>query len=193
MSGVGVRKAFGVRALALALVVLCLESCEDSAPSTPPASTPAPIKKNKAAALDAGLGDNVVAYQYVFNPTGLRDPFQKWESESLTQGEPSRSLCGEVLCQWDLEQLKLVAVVSGDSNPLAMVEDPSGVGHMVRRNAVIGRKAGKVTQILNDCIVVVEYWKGPDGKMNATPLKLCIKGDESAATVVDLRSKEKQD
>ena len=82
--------------------------------------------------------------------------------------------CSEPLCQWDIDQLKLVAVVSGDANPLAMVEDPMGRGHIVRRNTRMGRQGGKVTQILRDEVVVTETITTPE-RVVYNPVKLGLK------------------
>jgi type IV pilus assembly protein PilP len=87
----------------------------------------------------------------------------------------------------DTDELTVVAVVSGDANPLAMVEDRTGVGHIVRRNTRIGKQGGKVTQILRDCFVVTSFVSGgADGKPLANKQNMCVKSDVRSIDPLDL-------
>ncbi len=93
--------------------------------------------------------------------------------------------CSDPLCQWDLDQLSLVAVVTGDSNPIAMVEDPQGRGYIVRRNSQMGKQGGQVGQILRDQVIVNEQFMAPDGNKVVNPVSLRIQPDEKAAGQLD--------
>ena len=77
-------------------------------------------------------------------------------------------------------------MISGDANPVAMVEDRSGIGHVVRRNSKIGKQGGKVTSILRDCIVVTSFVQGPDGKAQPNRTNLCVKQEVATKPVLDL-------
>lgn len=78
------------------------------------------------------------------------------------------------LCKWEVDQLHLVAVVTGTGNPVAMVEDPDGVGHVVRQGTQVGKRSGKVTAIRRDEVLVVESSHDTFGKavQNKTLLKI---------------------
>jgi type IV pilus assembly protein PilP len=124
-------------------------------------------------------------YVYSYNPTGKRDPFRN----TLADGQVARvetGPCDEPLCQYDLSQLNLVAVVTGDANPLAMVEDSTGHGFLVHRNTRMGRQGGRVTQILRDSVTVVEKWQGPDGKLVSNPVSLAVHHDVQSEDPMDL-------
>jgi type IV pilus assembly protein PilP len=121
----------------------------------------------------------------VYNPVGKRDPFRSPDAEPAAQALASAT-CNEPLCSFDVDQLTLVAVVSGDANPLAMVQDPAGRGYFVRRNTRVGRQGGKVTQILRDAVVITEYFTTPDGKTTANPITLAIKADKLPEQETDL-------
>jgi len=138
-----------------------------AAPLPPPAATPA-------------------GPTYIYNPIGKRDPFRSPDLDLARASAVSNSACNEPLCKFDLDQLTLVAVVSGDSNPVAMVQDPQGRGYILHRNTRIGRQGGKVTQILRDSVTVTEYFTSPDGKSNANQLTLAIKADRQAPPELDL-------
>ena len=167
--------------------VLALAACGDE-PEAPPPAAAAPKKKVEAAApVEA-----VAQVDYVYNPVGKRDPFRGLFIE--TAGEPrtaqqggSDSVCSEPLCQVDLDELRVVAVVSVDANPLAMVEDRSGVGHIVRRNTKMGKGGGKVTQVLRECIVVTSFVSGgADGRPIAKKDELCVAADAASQPALDL-------
>lgn len=185
MKGSALIRHARVSALGLALT---LAACGDSQPTSAPVPTPAKAapKKNAEPATPA-IASNVT---YMYNPVGKRDPFRGLYMEGpgprvLTEG-PEETVCSEPLCRFDLNELTVVAVVSGDANPLAMVEDKAGVGHLVRRNTKIGRQGGKVTQILRDCIVVTSFVSGPDGKAQPNKDNMCVKADVRSAPVLDL-------
>ena len=164
------------------LAVLALVACggTPSAPPGPAAKAGAP--KPAAVAEQAPAP----APTYVYNPVGKRDPFRSPDAEPATQAALASASCNEPLCRFDIDQLTLVAVVSGDANPLAMVQDPAGRGYFVRRNTRVGRQGGKVTQIMSDAVVITEYFTTPDGKTTANPVTLAIKSEKLPEQETDL-------
>lgn len=161
-----------------------------SQPAAPAAGTkPAAAKTALAAARDGGTPD-APPYVYSYNPLAKRDPFRSLVEEIKTPAAEGNT-CAEPLCQWDLTQLTLVAVVTGEANPLAMVEDPAGRGHLIRRSTRMGRQGGKVTQILRDAVTVTEFWTGPDGKVNPNPITLQMKPEKAFVPDLDLATGKK--
>ena len=155
-----------------------------------PKPTPAPVAAAPAA-VDGGTAAAAEAAQftYSYNPVGKRDPFRSPIDEQRKEkgGENAvNDVCPEPLCQFDLEQLTLVAVVSGDANPIAMLEDANRIGHIVRRNSKIGKQGGKVSQILRDCIEVTEFFLSPDGKKVPNRVSVCVKKEDSIERPFDL-------
>ena len=158
-------------------------ACGGSAPpQSPAAQTKAAVAKPPAPPEAAAPA----APTYVYNPIGKRDPFRSPEAEPAAQASLANTACTEPLCRFDVDQLTLVAVVSGDANPLAMVQDPQGRGYFVRRNTRVGRQGGKVTQIMSDAVVVTEYFTTPDGKTTANPVTLAIKTERPPEQETDL-------
>jgi len=158
-------------------------ACGGSAPPpSPAAQTKAAVAKPPAPPEAAAPA----APTYVYNPIGKRDPFRSPEAEPAAQASLVNTACTEPLCRFDVDQLTLVAVVSGDANPLAMVQDPQGRGYFVRRNTRVGRQGGKVTQIMSDAVVVTEYFTTPDGKTTANPVTLAIKTERPPEQETDL-------
>lgn len=168
-------------------LALALAGCGEDAPPPPP---PAPARAKADAPKDKAAETAVAAgptYVYNYNPVGKRDPFRSPIEDVKTTVEPAgpQVACNEPLCQWDIDQLKLVAVVTGDANPLAMVEDPLGRGHIVRRNTRMGRQGGKVTQILRDQVIVTEVITTPE-RVIQNPVKLELRQDSQRDPAYDL-------
>lgn len=159
---------------------------------------PAPAKKSTAKAAKPAAATAadapaprpqiVTDYVYAYNPLGKRDPFRAPDEVRRASGVEGSAPCRELLCQWDLDQLALKAVVTGDANPFAMLEDPQGRGHIVRRNSRVGRQGGKVTQILRDSITITEYFTQPDGKRAAMPREVQMVEDRGLIPATDLIS-----
>ncbi len=174
---------FSARARLLALVLSgVLAGCGSDQPAPAVAAKAAPAPKAPppaSAAMAAGP-------TYIYNPIGKRDPFRSPDLDLARASAVNNAACNEPLCKFDLDQLTLVAVVSGDSDPVAMVQDPQGRGYILHRNTRIGRQGGKVTQILRDSVIVTEYFTAPDGKSNANQLTLAIKADREAPPELDL-------
>ncbi len=174
-----------MRALLMLSVLMFAAACgEEEAPPPPPV---APKKKVETAAPVEAASQ----VDYVYNPVGKRDPFRSpFMDPNKGPNTPTVEQpvgCSEPLCLVDLDELRVVAVVSGDANPLAMVEDRGGVGHIVRRNTKMGKGGGKVTQVLRECIVVTSFVSGgADGKPVAKKDELCVAADARSQPALDL-------
>jgi type IV pilus assembly protein PilP len=173
------------RRLVGSLLLLALAACGGDGPAAAPAASPAQAKRKAETPLAASTTTSV---EYAYSPIGKRDPFRApaLDQNNVGVDKVDDVVCGEPLCQVDLDDLVVVAVVSGDANPLAMVEDRGGVGHIVRRNSKIGRQGGKVTQVLRDCIVVTSFITGPDGKGQPNKQNLCVRQDPQSRAPMDL-------
>ncbi|HEY1909124.1 MAG TPA: pilus assembly protein PilP [Myxococcaceae bacterium] len=164
--------------LALVLTAACGGSSSAPPTAAPKAAAAKPLPPAEALPSQAP--------PYVYNPIGKRDPFRSPDAEPATQAALASASCTEPLCRFDIDQLTLVAVVSGDANPLAMVQDPAGRGYFIRRNTRVGRQGGKVTQIMSDAVVITEYFTTPDGKTTANPITLAIKSEKLPELETDL-------
>jgi type IV pilus assembly protein PilP len=155
------------------VALLAAAACGEPPPAAPkPPPAPPPKKAEVAAEKPVEAAPSI---EYAYSPVGKRDPFRSIidEANKPSESEAVRPDCGP-LCKWELEQLKLVAVISGISNPMAMVEDPNGRGYIVRRGTFVGKRNGKVTQIRSGEVVVTEIYKDQMGKphVNPVPIKL---------------------
>jgi len=170
-----------------ALAVVAAVGCGDSSGPAQPAPANAAKPKTAAAAAPDGGVNIVSTVPYMYNPVAKRDPFRNLleEPRSGANDKNADAMCNEPLCGFDLDQLTLVAVVSGDANPVACSKTrrsrPRGAPQLARRQA-----RRQVTQIQRDCVIVTEYFQTPDGKVNPNRVNLCIKQDKRSVPVLDL-------
>ncbi|MFH7320113.1 pilus assembly protein PilP [Desulfurivibrio sp. D14AmB] len=96
---------------------------------------------------------------FFYRQTGRPDPFMPFVTirppASPAPGDPDKPEA-EVLTglrRFEPEQLTLTAIVMSDKAPLAMVEDSTGYGHIIRRGSAIGR-SGRVERIAADRVII---------------------------------------
>ncbi len=155
------------RACLVAAIAL-LAACSQKKPAPAAArSTAAPAA---AAAADAKSAASQKPEQpeWSYSSVGKRDPFRSFLTE-IERGQSSiDKRCGTPLGRFELEQLRLVAVVTGLEDPVAMVEAPTGVGYSVRRGACIGKNGGVVAAVRSGEVVVSEWAMRADGTRDRT-------------------------
>jgi Tfp pilus assembly protein PilP len=98
--------------------------------------------------------------------TPERDPFRKpeyllrIEEEELRPKTPVNSFIRddkmEAIRRWQVDDYKLIGVIWDVKNPKAMVVDPAGTKHLIRRNYRIGNKNGLVSEIGEGSITVLQ-------------------------------------
>ncbi len=137
-----VRTAFRatVSAAGAALAALALQACGDQI--THGSSTPPPPTTRAASQLDAGPAPKAVEFtenDFVENDRD-RDPFRSYASIFVDKGQ--RAIANQlhvILPQYSLDELKLVAIVTGGDYPRAMLIDPTGKGWVIKRGDYVGR------------------------------------------------------
>lgn len=137
------------------------------------AAAPDPMPEPEPAAPPPGDGnvEDPSEIPYAYSPIGKRDPFRNLFD--LLQQEESQQELTE-LQRFELDQLKLVAVISRISTPYAMVEDPGGKGHTLTRGTLIGKNWGQVSQIREDCVVINEEYRDYTGRKVTNKTSLCL-------------------
>lgn len=144
-----------------------------TAPKTAPVAAPAATEVETSTPTEALVEAEP---EYVYTPIGKRDPFRTpfVEVVAVAGGDdPDRRTLTE-LQKWGVEQLKLQATITGTSAPFAMVVDPKGKGHVLRRGTLVGKNWGKVTAIKANCIVITEQLRDATGAVSAHPLTRCL-------------------
>ena len=96
---------------------------------------------------------NIEAFEY--NTENRSDPFMPFISAKIDQpvdiDMSTERLSG--MRQFEPGQLKLVAIMFTEANPMAMVEDSAGKGYLIRRGTKIG-KSGIISDIVPNHVII---------------------------------------
>jgi type IV pilus assembly protein PilP len=115
--------------------------------------------------------EEVSEIAYAYSPIGKRDPFRSL-FDQLRREEQNQQLTE--LQTFEVDQLKLVAIVSRIATPYAMVEDPNGKGHTLSRGTLIGKNWGRVSEINPDCVVIKEEYRDYTGRKVTNKISICL-------------------
>ncbi len=156
-----------IRAAVALSCAAALAACSSKPPPRPPApKAPAPAAA-AAGAPDGGTAATP-APEWVYSSVGKRDPFRSFVDDLEASRGGGVTPCKTPLGRFELEQLRLVAVVTGLADPVAMVEAPNGVGYSLRRGACLGKNGGVVAAIRSGEVVVAEWAVKADGSRDRT-------------------------
>jgi type IV pilus assembly protein PilP len=109
---------------------------------------------------------------YVYDPTDKRDPFQPFIATQTPVTPTDEEIPITPLQQYDLSQLKLVAIMVGTGEGKAMVEDAEGKGYIVEKGIYVGRNFGKVKAVMKDRVVIEERYKDYMGQVKTKEIVL---------------------
>ncbi|MCP4498443.1 MAG: pilus assembly protein PilP [Deltaproteobacteria bacterium] len=151
--------------LALALATSSLTACGDEEEEL--SLTAAPEKKVVAPKVEKAWDESAkkedLVEEYAYEAVNRRDPFKTYFDELIVVEDRNTENLTE-LQRFELDKMKLVGVVVGTATPMAMVEDPSGKGHTIKINTLIGKRYGQVKHIRRGEIVVREEFRDFTGK-----------------------------
>lgn len=110
---------------------------------------------------------------YVYDPVGRRDPFRPFRDAKVGIGQlvVKRERPLELLENFDVKSLQVVAIIWGISKPKALIEDPNKIIHTVVKGMRIGKNDGVVAEIREGEVVVVELFD-QNGKIMKEPFIL---------------------
>lgn len=139
------------------------------------AGPPAPAKTDaKTTADSAKAKPEVPPAAYRYSPAGKADPFMSFVEEEVAREEAAKkkgsgqaaTAAINVLQRHDANQYILVGIASDEKSRSAMVVDPTKkYFFVVNVGTYIGPNMGRVTEILNDQIIVAEQVKTDNGKI----------------------------
>lgn len=96
---------------------------------------------------------------------------QKVENEFASIGSDRQK---ELLENFDLTSLKLVATMKKGNDFVAMVEDATGNGYVVRKGQYIGKNNGIINNIDNSTVYITEPTLNPVGEIENLEVKLTL-------------------
>jgi len=111
--------------------------------------------------------------EYTYNPAGKPDPFKSFIQITSAKGY-SRRVPLTPLQKYEIRELKLVAIIATSEGNIALIEDATGKGYLLRKGTPIGKNDGKVKRILQDKVIIEEVYEdiSEPKKMNEISLFL---------------------
>jgi Tfp pilus assembly protein PilP len=91
---------------------------------------------------------------FVENDETNRDPFHSYLRLFVDHSTPKNRKIPAVFDKVGLEELTLIAIISGDETPRAMFRDATGFGQAVKKGDFLSRTGARVTKILSDRVIV---------------------------------------
>ncbi len=99
----------------------------------------------------------------------LRDPFESYlsviEAKRQARKKRGRNRPLEPLERFDLSALRLVAIYQQGERRVAMIQDPTGKGYIVKRGNHLGLNNGRIEKITDDTVYIVEEVLNPAGEV----------------------------
>ena len=140
------------------------ENARAAAPAAPAKPAPAPPAPAPAPGAAEALQQRLtilrrkVLRDEDFNETddANRDPFRSFLGifSDRNPRVTSQQIVPSIFGKFALEELTLIAVITGDANTRAMFRDPSGLGQVIKRGDYLSKSAARVTKILSDRVVL---------------------------------------
>jgi type IV pilus assembly protein PilP len=165
----------------LALVTAGQACTPDAADGTTPKAAPIAKGAGAAAAQAAAAPASQI---FIYTPVGKRDPFRSYllEIEHLS-ASAAGGRSKDPTEMFEIDQYRLTAIITGTSQPKAMVEDPQGLGHVLHLGTRLGKNGGRVSRIISKEVTVMEETLDPAGhKMAVSIVKRLPRSDfEDAA------------
>ena len=129
-----------------------------------PPQKPAP-DETEAEKIETEVQKKKEEAPYSYDPTDKVDPFKSFITvrEELEEKE-AREKPRTYLETLDISQLTISAIMLTSDGNWALIRDSKGDGHVIRTGTPIGKKGGRVTEILEDKVVVREYHKDIRGR-----------------------------
>jgi Tfp pilus assembly protein PilP len=134
---------------------------------------PKPAAKAPGAPGTPTEGAPVEVGSFTYKPG--RDPFQSYFDITGEQLEVAKL---EPLQRHELSKLKVTAIITGTVHPAAVILDPQGKPHTIRRGAYLGPPKGRVARILSDRVVVEREYKDRMERVHKLVHELKIRPDE---------------
>lgn len=172
-----------LRVLAVAIGVALLgAACGSENPTPTPSQAPvrtAPVAQRAAQPAETAV-QKTEPPPFVFDPTGLRDPFEPFiKLEKPKEAKPKVFVPKTPLQRYAVEELRLVGVVwAAQGRSKALIEDPEGKGYVVTAGTLVGDRDGKIVDIRPEKVVVEERSVDLLGEENVKMVTMTLRKPE---------------
>jgi Tfp pilus assembly protein PilP len=142
--------------------------------------TPGPLPTDPAARAAAMRRKTLKDLDFVDSDESNRDPFKSFMSLFADKGTPRLRQVPAIFDKFAMEELTLIAIVSGDAQPRAMFRDPSGLGQTLKRGDYVSKAGARITKILSDRVILEITEVSGSGEPRATEKAVLINPEEEA-------------
>ena len=116
------------------------------------------------------------APQERFDFAGKKDPFRSYvvAATKVKLPLPQISVKQLPIQQYEVNQFKVLGIITGLAENRAMVLDPTGKSYVVKDGTLIGPHNGRVLKIMPTFIEVTEQYREDSGKIRNRVVKLTL-------------------
>jgi type IV pilus assembly protein PilP len=166
------------------VVLICASACKKDQPQLPapvPGKSPQvvkdlpkPIQGVSSSAVRLS-GPSVNQFDF----SSKKDPFKPFVVVQATPSKSPEALNKALrnalpIHSYDVNQFKLIGVITGSRESQAMVTDPGGKGYVLKVGMSIGKNDGKVTSISTRGVEVLEQFKDDNGRVRKEHISLTL-------------------
>ncbi len=170
-----------VRSTITSAVKEAAERAAGKVTGTAAAAAPAGPAPSDPAARAAALRRKTLREEdFVDNDESNRDPFKSFIRLFIDKGVTKTRQVPAIFEKFALEELALIAVVSGDAQPRAMFRDPGGLGQTVKRGDYVSKSGARITKILSDRVILEVAESSSTGEPRAIEKAVLVHPEEEA-------------
>jgi len=143
----------------VSVLLLTLVGCDKGSKSVQPTNQQKKAAAGQKLETPAEIVPTPPPIKFVYDVEGRKDPFQPMLLVKRAVDAEGTNVTQTPLQQYEVVQIKLVAVILGYGEPMAMVMTPDGKSHYVRKGYKMGKNGGKVVRITTDSVLVEEKFR----------------------------------
>lgn len=151
----------------------CGRSNSPSPAETAKAVAPKPPLQVKISSSRSGVAREQIDF------TGKKDPFKPYMIATRVKLSPlpgsARSL---PIQQFEVQQFKILGIVTGLSESRALIQDPSGKSYVIKNGSLIGPNNGKVRKIVSTAVEILEQYRDESGRIKNRVVTLTLRRKE---------------
>ncbi|BCS53491.1 pilus assembly protein PilP [Geobacter sp. SVR] len=164
---------------AVLLAVAIGQGCSKDTPQAPvqpakPASEPAKqqVKAVQAAVSSAMHPSTMPGTQFDFS--NKKDPFKPFVVVKAAPIVSPTKASYLPIHSFDVNQFRLIGIITGGRQNQAMVVDPNGKGYVLKVGMTIGRGEGRITAITDRGVQVLEQFRDDNGRVRREHISLTL-------------------
>jgi hypothetical protein len=142
--------------------------------------TPTVLPTDPATRAAALRRKALIDTDFIDSDESNRDPFKPFLRLFVDKGASHVRQVPAIFEKFALEELTLIAIVSGDAQPRAMFRDPAGLGQTVKRGDYVSKSGARITKILSDRVIVEKNEPTQSGEPRVIESAILVHPEEEA-------------